>query len=257
MLGWPGVESVFFDWGGTLASLGREADRWHQCASAAAKVVDHDLSWCLYSAADLLHERFTAALNKAKNDPECREVDTRAVLAAWGEDLGLGDPEEWPIDRAYDAFWQTWVGALDPIDGVPAVLSELKKRGYRLGLVSNTATPPEYVELELERQGLTGLLDAVVVSSALNRRKPHPEIYETALTAVYDHGTAPDVKQVLFVGDGPIHDVVGPQKLGMKTALVRYNGTSTWTAEEFAAAKPDTQVAHVRELLNLLPATGK
>ena len=200
MARWYGLQTIFFDWGGTLAGLGREADNWHYCAAKAAEMLLRELSWGTHAAAQVLTERFTQALRVAREDPECREVDTRSILAEWGEQLGLGPPQDWPIDRAFDAFWQAWVGALDPIEGAADALAELRRRGYRLGLVSNTAVPPEYAQRELERLGLAVSLDSCTLSSVVTRRKPHPLIYEAALASIYavsyTHLTLPTIYSV-------------------------------------------------------------
>ena len=95
-------------------------------------------------AADWLTEQHAAALDLARQDALHREIDTYSLLAVWGRRSGLGLPNDWPIDRALDAFWRTWVGVLDPIEGAVDALAELKRRGYSLGLVSNVAAPERY-----------------------------------------------------------------------------------------------------------------
>ena len=53
-------------------------------------------------------------------------------------------------------------------------------RKYKLGIISNFAIP-ECVDKLLKVHGLNGLFDVVVVSAAVNKRKPSPEIFKNAL----------------------------------------------------------------------------
>ena len=91
-------------------------------------------------------------------------------------------------------------------------LSELRRRGLRLGLVTNGRS-------EGQRSTLAGLnlqdaFDTVLISEELNIGKPDPRIYTRALEQL-----GVQAAQTLFVGDSPTNDVLGPQQAGMKAAL--------------------------------------
>jgi HAD superfamily hydrolase (TIGR01549 family) len=249
---WREVKAVLFDWGGTLARIGREEANWTRCSAAAAEAVINDLSWGFHAAGDMLNERFAATRQLAVRDAECHEIDMRRLFAEWGEEVGLGSPEDWSIDRAIEAFWETWIGALEPIEGAADVLAELKQRGYRLGLVSNVTAPPDVSLKELTRQGMARWMEAFTFSSGVGYRKPHARFYEAALDAFRAHGPRPATHEILFVGDGPLHDVRGPQQLGMHTAMVRYDGIA-WPENELRDARPDMRIDHIRDLLPHLP----
>lgn len=246
------VTAILFDWGGTLAGVTREVEHWPDCADRAAGAVFDTGDPRLDGAGHVLAQRFADALVAARRDPEHREIDSRRLLIEWGEQVGLGEAGDWPIDRALDAFWAEWVGILDRIDGAAETLGELKRRGYRIGLVSNVTAPPPYVDAELTRLGLRRWLDHCTLSSAVGHRKPHPAFYEAALAGIASSGEHPDPRRVLFVGDGPVHDVGEPQRQGMRTALVRYDGLP-WPADQLRDARPDLRIDHVVELLHVLP----
>jgi putative hydrolase of the HAD superfamily len=85
---------------------------------------------------------------------------------------------------------------------------------YRLGVVSNFAIP-ECVNNLLEQQGLMQFFDIVVVSAAVNKRKPHPEIFKFALQKLQ---LQPD--EAAFVGDTVDADIKGAHQAGMKTVYI-------------------------------------
>jgi HAD superfamily hydrolase (TIGR01509 family) len=93
-------------------------------------------------------------------------------------------------------------------------LEELRAEGYKLGLVSNITLLGASVREDLHRLALLDLFDAVILSSELGVRKPHPRIYSAALEAL---GTTAD--QAIFVGDRLREDIGGPRDAGMRAIL--------------------------------------
>jgi len=98
-------------------------------------------------------------------------------------------------------------------ENAKTVLKKLHRR-FKLGIVSNFAIPECVLKL-LEKEGLAGFFDVVVVSGAVNRRKPSPEIFRKALDAL-------DVSagEAVFVGDTVDADVEGAKNAGMKTVYI-------------------------------------
>jgi len=97
-------------------------------------------------------------------------------------------------------------------DALPA-LRELRGRGLKLGLVSNTpwGSPAELWQAELGRLGLDGLLDSAVFCRDCGWRKPAGQIFrETCARMTVVPGAC------LFVGDHPRWDVAGAQQAGMR-----------------------------------------
>jgi len=93
------------------------------------------------------------------------------------------------------------------------VLRKLRGR-YRLGLVSNFAIPECAWKL-LDKFGLKGFFDVVLVSGEINKRKPSPEIFERALNAL-----GVDASRAVFVGDTIGLDVKGAKNVGIKAILI-------------------------------------
>jgi len=98
-----------------------------------------------------------------------------------------------------------------------AVLSELKRRGYRLGVISNLWPFP--VKHIFERMGLGAHFEHLIYSFAEGHRKPSAEIFASASRSF---GVAP--ANCLMVGDSIESDIKGALAYGMNAALVNRTG---------------------------------
>ncbi len=94
-----------------------------------------------------------------------------------------------------------------------AALRQLNKK-YRLGIVSNFAIPECVLKL-LRRAGIDGLFDVIVVSGAVNKRKPSAEIFKSALKMM---GVA--AEEAVFVGDTIDADIEGAKAAGMRAIYI-------------------------------------
>jgi putative hydrolase of the HAD superfamily len=112
---------------------------------------------------------------------------------------------------------------------------------YKLGIISNFAIP-ECVDNLLKNHGLTELLDAVVVSAAVNKRKPSPEIFVNTLKKL---GVSAD--ETVFVGDTLDADVEGAKRVGIKAIYIQRRIEN---AE--GHVKPDKTIKSLEELPAIL-----
>jgi putative hydrolase of the HAD superfamily len=241
------VDVILFDWGGTLARVARQTEHFARGAAQASKML------CAAAGPEAIYQLGRAILNaeaEAAADPRHREADLNVVLADWARRLN-GEVRGEQLAAARDALGLQWVGSLDVYPGAIEALRELKRRGHRLGVVSNCTVPLEYCNLEFQRQGLAEWMDFVVVSSAVGYRKPSPQIYQAALKQAFPNGSPQDLSSILFVGDSPGLDIIAPAEMGMKTALVG-GPPSVWPEEDYARARPDLRVKAVAELPALL-----
>ena len=251
------IEAIFFDWGGTLVHVSRQTLAWVEGAERAARhlfatgLPPSDTA--IQDLLDILHDMQT----RAYQPPDHREVELAAALTAWLKKLGRAKPAPDLLARLEDLFWSPWTECLDVLPDVPATLAALHRRGYRMAIVSNVMAPPPYCRRQLDRLELSGYFEATTFSSGVGHRKPHPRIYKAAIdaTARADAPLAPE--RTLFVGDIPLYDVAPPQKLGMRTALIKNDQTETHWAPEDYQVQPDVTIQHVRELLDHLPARGE
>lgn len=103
-------------------------------------------------------------------------------------------------------------------DVLPA-LEALKKRGVRIGCVSNE---DGYLGSFFTQFGIAEYFEIILTSGQVGCEKPSPRIFEEALTRC--HLVA---NEVVFVGDSLIGDYQGSEAVGMKPLLIDRDGKVT------------------------------
>jgi putative hydrolase of the HAD superfamily len=140
------------------------------------------------------------------------------------------------------AYRRAREAALVPYPHVFMVLTELAKRGLKLGVVSDA--PAREAWLRLCYLNLHHLFDAVVTFDDTNERKPAPGPFLKVLSNL---GVLP--QEALMIGDWAERDMVGASKIGMTTVFARY-GDTFGTLETHA----DYEVQDIKELLEIVAA---
>lgn len=223
------VEAVLFDWGGTLSEHVPVdlLDMWRAAARVLAPQDPEPLAAALLEAEQHWWSTCVAAGDRSGTTEEL----VRSVAAETCVDVA-------GALRAYHDAWEVTVRH-DPAAG--PVLTALRARGLRTGLLSNTHWPRELHERWLADAGLLDLLDARVYSSDLGHMKPHPEAFRAVLQAV---GVAPE--RAVFVGDRLRDDVSGAQALGMRTVHLTGRPVELWDVV------PDAELVTLDGLVELV-----
>jgi HAD superfamily hydrolase (TIGR01549 family) len=112
---------------------------------------------------------------------------------------------------------------------------------YKLGIISNFAIP-ECVHELLKTHGLSELLDAVVVSAAVNKRKPSPEIFLNTLNAL-----GVSAEETVFVGDTLDADIEGAKGAGIKAIYIERR-----IENSEGLVKPDKTIKSLDQLPSVL-----
>jgi putative hydrolase of the HAD superfamily len=110
------------------------------------------------------------------------------------------------------------LGALEftPYPDVLPALAALRERGVTLVIASNwDCSLPDW----LAPTGIMDLVDGVVTSAEVGGAKPHPRVFERALTVA---GVAPG--EALHAGDKVDNDVEGAATAGIRAVLVQREG---------------------------------
>jgi putative hydrolase of the HAD superfamily len=232
------LRAVLLDWGGTLMD-----DEWSE--EIAFEGLRAGLT--ALSRDGLPDAEAYASYLRAHDDelfPPQREdeLDLPAAIATSfrGQGIDLTDDDL----RAYlRAAQDVWAAHYALAASTHALLEALRTRGLKLALVSNTASPRWLMEPILERMGLVDRVDAIVLSSEVGKRKPHPAIFERALDEL---GVAP--VEALFVGDGLEADVAGASRVGMRTVQALWFRADDATVE----VEPDYQAFTQMDVLNIV-----
>jgi putative hydrolase of the HAD superfamily len=127
--------------------------------------------------------------------------------------IGYLDVKNEVIAGTTNEFCEEFMKYVRIDDHTKSALNKLHGK-YKLGIVSNFAIP-ECVDKLLTKHGLEAFFDVVVVSGAVNKRKPSPEIFEKALEKL-----GVSAEETVFVGDTVDADVMGAKAAGMKSVFI-------------------------------------
>jgi beta-phosphoglucomutase-like phosphatase (HAD superfamily) len=169
------IEAVVFDMDGVLI----DAKEWH------------------YEALNRALEYFGYTISRADHLTTFDGLPTRKKLEMLTEERGLPRglhgflsdlKQQYTIDQVQLKCKPMFVHEY--------ALSNLKARGYKLGLGSNSIRST--VEMMMEKSNLSRYLDVMISNEDVERPKPHPDIYLNAAAAL---GVAPG--NCLVVEDNP------------------------------------------------------
>jgi HAD superfamily hydrolase (TIGR01549 family) len=158
-------------------------------------------------------------------------------------------PAEQIRPRALDLH-RVWRGAfrtsvLQPQAG--RVVRELFRRGYRLGVVSNTNSRTDAPE-SLERDGILDCFEVVTLSTVHGKRKPDRLLFDLAT-----HAMELEPGRCAFVGNRRDTDLAGAKQAGFaKVVLLRRPEVDPGIPQQ-ESLEPDHWIDDLEELLAIFP----
>jgi putative hydrolase of the HAD superfamily len=218
------VRAVIFDWGGTLTPW-RGVDHrelWLRVCSRHFPAADAAAVAAAVHAAEM--ERWRLA-ETAHRSSTLEAVFAQAGVSASADLLS--------------SYFEAWDPHTITDPDAPPLLRELRRRGIKIGVLSNTMWPRAAHEQIFARDEILELLDGAVYTSEIAWVKPHPEAFQAAMRAVgvSDPGTC------VFVGDRPYDDVHGAKNAGMRAVLIPHSDVPA-----FDGAVPDAVISRLAEL---------
>jgi putative hydrolase of the HAD superfamily len=234
------IEAVLFDWGDTLMHWDWADELLEAGHREGLRAIGHEDA----SISEHFRERYWPLFFAPGTIEEIEYPGlVRSLLGDFG--IEVGDDE---LERFLEAEHAAWGPARRLGSTTHALLESLRRRGLKLGLVSNAFDPPALLHRDLADAGVAERIDFAVFSSEFGRRKPDPEIFRRALRALEVEPTA-----ALFVGDRLYEDVRGAGELGMTTVQALW-----FRADEHPDGRePDFQAFTQMDVLNVVASLNR
>jgi putative hydrolase of the HAD superfamily len=219
------VEAVIFDWGGTLTP-------WH---SIDLQSLWHDVCAPHFPAGKAA--AVAAAILAAETGfwRQCETAHRSATLDHVFARAGVTAHE-----ALMDTYYRAWEPHTYTDPEAAPLLRELRRRGIKVGVLSNTMWPRMLHERVFHRDDVLGLIDGAVYSSEIPWTKPHPEAFRAAMAAI----GVTDPASCVFVGDRPYDDIFGAKSLGMRGVLIPNS-----TVPAYDGVIPDAVISRLSDLL--------
>ncbi len=209
------IKAVLFDFGETLVNFGQVSTTrlFRQSARMSydfLKALDQPLGnfewYCWRNLISLrLRHLFTNMVG--------RDFDALKVLRKSNEKRGVRlDDKQW---RELVWIWYEPLTKVSWVEtGTKQMLTELKKMGLKLGIVSNTFVHASSLEKHLQQLSILDFFDVRLYSYQFNFRKPDLRIFETAAQRIGE-----EFKKTLFIGDRIDKDIKPALGAGMYAVL--------------------------------------
>lgn len=237
------IEAIFIDVGNTLRILVPDEPYQVQARQRIAELVgaqEEPAAFCaILDARYKIYRKwaFETLLEACE-----KELWTRWMLPDYPADR-IG-----PLAGELTFLYRKTMGRRFAASDAKQVVVELSRRGYCLGIISNTITEREIPEWLVE-DGLNQYFPTVVLSSIYGKRKPGPEIY---LEAARQAGVDP--ARSAYVGDNPSRDVLGSRLAGFGMVIIMLEPGQDGKVAATGGDNPDVIITKLSELLDLFPA---
>lgn len=219
------VRAVIFDWGGTLTP-------WHRIdlgglwLGVCERHYPADEAAAMAAAARAAEMELWRHSERSHRSWTLDHIFERAGVAASADFLA--------------SYFEAWdPHTLTDPEALP-LLRELRRRGVKVGVLSNTMWPRTAHEKIFVRDEVLALIDGAVYTSEIDWVKPHPEAFRAAMRAIGET----DPAACVFVGDRPYDDIHGAKSAGMRAVLITNSDVPA-----FEAAEPDAVITGLAELL--------
>ncbi len=237
------IDAVLFDIGDTLIHFSTWSARPY--LNALARLVHGRLVEMGFSPPPfdryrrLIRRRFACALVWSRIIR--REAQVLGAFRQFHARMGIQLSEAQVFELGY-----LCIPALRPLfqadEEAVNVVESLHRRGFKLGIVSNTFFPSFAIDDVMRQDGLLDFFPVRVYSSDVRYMKPHPRIFETALDRM-----GVSAARSMYVGDRMDKDVRGSARIGMTTVLLNRHGR-----KRRGRLQPDHIVRRLSEIPTIL-----
>ncbi|MDH5733706.1 MAG: HAD family hydrolase [Candidatus Bathyarchaeota archaeon] len=205
------IRAVLFDMGNTLvkydSGLPEEVFQRVLVSLGISRSLDDVKKAFLNAGKEAEDIDLLASMGKIKRDEFWHQWDSLVL-----KHLGIAEHEELAKSFTHSKWMNFVDSTLYP--EVKAVLLELKRRGLKVGLISNGYE--EEIDLVLERADLEKeTFDIIIGVDTIKKVKPNPDIFKYAISKL-------DVKpeETMFIGDNVEADYEGAENVGIHALLI-------------------------------------
>jgi 2-haloalkanoic acid dehalogenase type II len=234
------IRAVLFDFGGTLFDYATLAQGERESLIELAR-------WAgITDTPQVILHTYRAALKRVFYEylprPYYLHRDLfREVLLAMAQDLGATLTEQ-QIERYWAQQRERRSRDFALRDGVIATLTTLRDQGLHLGVVSNA--DEEQLTHLVELAQIAPYFDSLLSSEEARSCKPDLAIFHEALRRAACSPT-----EALFVGDSAQQDVVGANRVGLRSVLI---WDRTDREPPTSGPQPHHRIRRIPELLDLI-----
>lgn len=238
------IRAILFDFGGTLM-YGRQ-DWTPIMAKADDVLTEHLRVQGMEINPSTFPFEFRRKLDEyfKQREKDLLETTYSFVLRELLQSKGYSDVSSDVIRNALNALFSVtqanW--ALEE-DAIPT-LQKLKKNGYNLGIISNAGDDADVQQLA-RSFGITQYFDFILTSAACSYRKPHPRIFELALSNWY---CPPN--EAVMIGDNLDADIRGAQNAGIYGVWINRRASPDMEKQE--QVQPDASLSSLSEVPAIL-----
>ncbi|CAK7027515.1 HAD family hydrolase [Tissierella carlieri] len=144
--------------------------------------------------------------------------------------------------KALDIFYTEYRNDVWTEENIHHILENIKQKGYRIGVISNSRLYDEVMINCFKKVGLAKYIDVFTFSYYLKISKPQKQVFEIALDRM-----KVNPEDAIMVGDNLKSDIEPAQKLGLTGIWFNKNLTLNDTD-----IKPDNEIFKLKELIDLL-----
>jgi len=234
------VKAVIFDMGGTLKKPFKKSKSIKPGVNRIIELLNLKGEPAYYE--EKLLERYYAYRKWTRET--LNELNEREIWTKW---LLPEEPKRKVASLALELneALKLSLGSSELRDDAAAVIKELYRRGYKLGIVSNSFSSTGTPKL-LKEYGLYEYFSSIVLSSSFGTRKPDPSML---LKAAADMDIMP--AETAYVGDKIDRDVIAAEKAGFKLTIYIKNPGKPVQDPQYPNIKPDFIIIELSELLSI------
>jgi putative hydrolase of the HAD superfamily len=236
------IEAILFDMNGTLRMRVAHPETQQAAFSRLSQLLGNQTS----------DESYWEELTRRQKAYSCwaqQNLTQLSEVEIWTQWICPDVPRKQiePVAAELMLAWGERKGRVIPKPGAGETIRTLKKRGYRLGVISNSTSTLD-IPRNLELFGWEEYFEVVVLSSELKIRKPAPEPF---LEAARRLDLLP--ARCAYLGNRIMKDIAGCQHAGFAIGIALELDKSLYADELDQAIKPDLTIQSLTGLLEIFP----